>query len=346
MVVLEGATMLNMSLAHDFGGQPQFRTFVNGTLHLPNVSIFDQELTTYRLATGLNPSVRNIITIWYITDPITLDWPRLQNKSIHLKSLSTDGKFASAPQTRARRLQIIGDSVTAGNQIAGNLPDHSGTFGAKLCEYFEANCTTLAISGKGIYRNSMAPAAEETMDLLYKRIIVGDPVHTFDDSAFVPDAVVVNLGTNDAFCAPSDNMDCGEGHGASGGFEASSQWIGTFAARYADFLVNLTRVHRNPSLPIFVGVGPFKPTREPKNNYGAWVPIAVALARERGVSSIHMLDFLNCSQDGSGGHPGWVGHHEMFEIAKPMLRKVLGWDGETQSKTLHTNNRSEVDVLV
>merc|ERR1711957_499033 len=118
--------------------------------------------------------------------------------------------------------------ITAGNQIdAGDcLPDHSGTYGAKLCEHFAANCTTLAISGKGIYQNCCDD--DVTMSELYRRSIVGDPMSIYNDQEFVPDAVLLNLGTNDQ----------GHAHG-------SAEWIEGFTQTYAEFLLNLTKVHRN-----------------------------------------------------------------------------------------------------
>ena len=49
-----------------------------------------------------------------------------------------------------RRLDIYGDSITAGNQInpVTCQPDWAGTYGRLLCEDFGANCTCAAISGK------------------------------------------------------------------------------------------------------------------------------------------------------------------------------------------------------
>ncbi len=68
--------------------------------------------------------------------------------------------------------------------------------------------------------------------------MVGFPTLLFDDSTFVPDAVLLNLGTND------QNHNTGPA------------WVQGFVNTYADFLVNLTIVHANPKLPIFCGVGP------------------------------------------------------------------------------------------
>lgn len=61
---------------------------------------------------------------------------------------------AAAPRTRS--LFFIGDSITAGNQIdPGTCTDDNwGSYGAKLCRRFDADCTTAAISGAGIFDNA------------------------------------------------------------------------------------------------------------------------------------------------------------------------------------------------
>lgn len=86
--------------------------------------------------------------------------------------------------------------ITAGNQIdkATCKPDHQGTYGAKLCEDFGANCTTTAISGKGLYANCCD--TNVTMDVLARLSLPGRQDMLFNDDDFVPDAVMINLGTN------------------------------------------------------------------------------------------------------------------------------------------------------
>lgn len=313
MINVQGATRMNMTLASTFakaGAEPRFRIFVNGVL-TTNLTVGQQShaFTDYTLVTGLDSSVSHQVTVWYITDPVTLDWNMLPNQWLSIKSFSTDGSFATPPEQRQRRLQIIGDSITAGNQINKQdcKPDHSGTYGALLCEHFKANCTTLAISGKGIYKNCCD--SDVTMSELYKRIIVGDPTLLYDNRGFVPDAVLLNLGTND------------QGH------VVDNITIEGFTQTYADFLVNLTQVHGNPALPIFCGVGPITSV------YAPWVKDAMYRAQAKGVSSLYYLDFSSCTIDGCD-HPGWIGHQEMFEVAKPIISARLGWGMDSYVDTV------------
>jgi len=76
---------------------------------------------------------------------------------------TTDGS-AAKPTPRSRRIELIGDSISAGYgargssntaNCAGNL-DTSGNYYSynwKLAEYFKADLVPIAWSGKGMYEN-------------------------------------------------------------------------------------------------------------------------------------------------------------------------------------------------
>lgn len=332
MFNVDGATSIKMKLASTFtnaDAEPRFRVFVDGVL-ATNLTVAQDshDYTEYTLVTGLDSLISHQVTALYITDPITLDWDNLPNQWLSVKAFSTDGSFGAPPAQRQRRLQIIGDSIIAANQIDAIdcKPDYSGSYAALLCDHFEANCTTLAISGKGIYRNCCDDGA--TMSDLYKRSIVGDPTSLYNNSDFIPDAILVNLGTNDVVSLNSS--------------DPSTEWVEGFTQKYADFLVELIQVHHNPALPIFCGVGPLVAgadwlgaTEYVKVAYGRWVKEAMRRARVRGVASLHYVDFNGCAIDGCRTlpHPGWVGHRQMFEVAEPMMRKVLGWTPDSTVDT-------------
>ena len=151
-----------------------------------------------------------------------------------------------------------------------------GTYGARMCQHFNADCQTLATSGKGIYVNCCD--TNVTMTELYRRTIPSLP-DLYDNSQFVPDAVTLALGTND------------QGH------NSGPAWVANFTATYAQFLVNLTLVHGNPKLPIFCLVGPIT------HDYYSWVVDAIALS---GVSSAVVVNMTTPVD--RCGHPPWASH--------------------------------------
>ena len=119
----------------------------------------------------------------YIADPITLSWPNLpafDRQTTHAFRVGGGGVSVAAitPQPpvnkQQRRIDIYGDSITAGNQINPETCDHdwSGTYGKLLCEDFGANCTCQAISGKGIYHNCCDNSV--TMNVIGLNILPGE----------------------------------------------------------------------------------------------------------------------------------------------------------------------------
>lgn len=81
---------------------------------------------------------------------------------------------------------------------------------------------------------------------------------------------------------------------------------------------NLTVWHRNPALPIFCGVGPIT------ERYMTEVVAAMAQAKAQYGITSYLLNYTGVTLDGCG-HPGWVGHQEMYEVARPIISQAMGW---------------------
>lgn len=287
-VLAGGATWVSLlaSSRSPAGVRPcsySFHTIVDGTLW-KNWTL-TQTLTpvSLLLAGNLSSAQPHTIVVWYLSDPICphQSWELLPwSHSFH--SFSTDGTFGVPPAKPARRLQFIGDSITAGDSIdpVTCASDHMGSYGARLCQHFGADCQTLAVGGKGLYENCCD--AGVTMTTLFARTLPGFPELLWDDGLFVPDGVFLALGTNDA------------GHNSGPGWQAN------FIAAYAAFLQRLTRIHGNADLPIFCAVGPIG------HNYFPWVAAAIA---QSGVKSAQVLNFS--APVDRCGHPPWASHDIM-----------------------------------
>jgi hypothetical protein len=128
---------------------------------------------------------------------------------LFLRDLETDGRILSAREPAGPRIEFLGDSITCGY---GNLaPDASHGFEASTEDWFGsyagvverllgASTHCLAWSGLGIVRN-FDPGPIPTMS---DRCGQANPVSgaAWDHARWVPDVVVVNLGSNDLFRAP------------------------------------------------------------------------------------------------------------------------------------------------
>ena len=295
-LIVDGTTVW-LTASTDGSGAGNFHTIVDGKVNT-NWTLYGSGISNITIASSLSPGHHDI-TLWSATDPIARSWDTLPRWVNSFHTLYSDGLLTPGPPLPSRRLRIIGDSITAGNQIDNETcaDDHLGSYGARLCQMFDANCQTLAISGKGIFENCCDNNV--TMTELAKRTIVSAPDILYDDADFAPDAVILALGTNDA------------------GKESGPAWVANFTTVYADYIVNLTIVHKNAALPIFCIVGPIT------HEYYPWVENAITAAAARGVSRATILNWT--AQVDRCGHPAWQAHADAAETFRPIIAAALGW---------------------
>lgn len=150
----------------------------------------------YLLAEGL-PSARHVVELYRRTEA------HLGNTTFEGFSFGPDGTLL-APPVRPRRLEIVGDSITCGygnegaDSSCGFSPEtenHYLTYGAIAARTLDAELSTVAWSGKGVVFNYDTDVTDP-MPTLYNRVLPSDANSRWDFSV-KPDAVVVNLGTND-----------------------------------------------------------------------------------------------------------------------------------------------------
>lgn len=118
-------------------------------------------------------------------------------------SIELDGELL-APQLPGRRLEILGDSISCGYgnlgadqycDFSADTEDHWQTYGAITARAFGAELSTVAWSGKGVIYNygsdKFLPLPE-----LYDRTLPTEEMPSWGFGP-QPDAVLINLGTND-----------------------------------------------------------------------------------------------------------------------------------------------------
>ncbi|KAH8589037.1 SGNH hydrolase-type esterase domain-containing protein [Bisporella sp. PMI_857] len=107
-----------------------------------------------------------------------------------------------------RRIEIVGDSISVGYGLDGTLPcvntaaleDNPKTYGAIAAQALGADYSVVAWSGKGLVRNyaTGSPDSSPLMPQLYTRYGANDADGSYSfPSSLTPQAVVINLGTND-----------------------------------------------------------------------------------------------------------------------------------------------------
>ena len=122
----------------------------------------------------------------------------------------TDGTAAPPARAvpgRARRIELLGDSISAGYGSRGTAalnaahrcpPDvvTSGnyyTYNWQIAEHFDADLVPLAWSGKGII-NNCCDTIGQRMPQYWRQTLAGTNVSDWNFARFVPDMVLINLG--------------------------------------------------------------------------------------------------------------------------------------------------------
>jgi len=167
----------------------------------PVLLVPQQGLGTYLLAAGLLNGSHSIV-LRKRTEALV--------GTAEFIGFTVQGQPLSPPATLAidRRIEIIGDSISAGYGVDGAdatcafspaTENALQSYGYVAAQTLQAEVHINAWSGKGVYRNDDGTTTE-TMPALYPLTLPGRAANAnnmWDFNAWTPQVVVVNLGTND-----------------------------------------------------------------------------------------------------------------------------------------------------
>jgi lysophospholipase L1-like esterase len=186
-------TSLDMQLSVS-GAAEIFKTVLDGAPQAPFTATGANG--TYPLATGLSSDVHTV-EVYRQTEGA-------QGESQLLGlTVGGGGALMDPPAAPARLIELIGDSITCGYGDLGTLSDgecfttesHWDTYGAVAGRALGAEVSTIAASGRGIVRN-YAGDTGGTMPMVYAQILANSTTPRWDFHV-EPQAVIINLGTND-----------------------------------------------------------------------------------------------------------------------------------------------------
>ncbi|CUI15143.1 lipase, putative [Bodo saltans] len=226
-------------------------------------------------------------------------------------------------QDRRRRIEFIGDSITAGYCNTCNLfPNASNTYAqedfslswARLtCGLLNADCHTEAWSGRGVIRNC-DDSAPIWMPTIVRRAVGSvsefdnfwGVENTWDLSSFVPDALVVNLGTNDYGCHPIPNI---------------TQFNAEFEQAYVGMLTDLLVGYHNATQGVFIACGPMS------SAYCDAVHSIIAKMHQLGYPGVYFLNHVGLlpQSEQCCGHPDTVADGTIAGVTVSTIRSTLGW---------------------
>jgi lysophospholipase L1-like esterase len=198
------------------------------------------------------------------------------------------------PATGGRRVEFLGDSITQGVRALG--PEIGVTGSDATRDYawltgtaLRADFRQVGFGAQGILRpgGGQVPAAPEALRLTF----AGSPI----DPSFVPAAVVVNQGTNDAL----------------NGVDPAA-----FQAAYVDYLRRIRDTW--PSAWIFA--------MRPLGGYLAGeIAAAVAAADDGRIVYVDTTGWLAATDYQDGLHPTYAGHLRVARRLAPLVAVRLGW---------------------
>jgi hypothetical protein len=233
-----------------------------------------------------------------------------------------EGTLKNPPPAPERRIEIVGDSISAGygnlgeEQHPNSGADPSGgchfstktesayrTYGAMAAREVNAEWSIVAASGWGVYRDNLG-GQKNVLPLVYANTLGVPPTTewTFDPK---PQVVVINLGTND--------------------FATGDLGQAEFQGAYSAFLATVRQ--KNPDAYIFCMIGPLL--------YGTgltsattYINAAVDEAKAAGDTKIQVLDVGQ--QDATKGtgcdwHPSLAEHTRMSGLLVTAIHDAVGW---------------------
>lgn len=226
----------------------------------------------------------------------------------HGLELSPGGKLLAPPPRPSRRIEFIGDSITAGLDLMKigvgasciGSENFYHTYAAVTARALGAEVVGITYSGNGVHTNA-GGGKKDVMPIVFSRIITHDPDSKWDFGKWKADVVVINLGANDL-----------------GGMGRSGDPFEEYVASYVRFIGQI-RGHYG-DIHIFCAAGPIFWPADPKIKFTTAVVNAM---HENGDRKVHYVEF---NKVGGDLHPDAANHRKMADVLIKAICKQTGWE--------------------
>lgn len=226
-------------------------------------------------------------------------------------TLDPTGTLLQAPYPFSgskKRLLWIGDSITCGFGALGTPPCSNSaqtenvmvTYDVLTSQAVNAAYEIVSWSGIGVvwsygqYNNSV------TMPEKFPQTLGLEATPTWNFSSWVPDLIIINLGTND----------CWSGTGPPQEY---------FVETYVQFVNNIRQKYYNqPDIPVIIVAGPMLPAQSPCVHY---IYDSFQLLPQP-ITFVNITDILSSTMYGCDGHPNVQGHALMAEHLIPVVHSI------------------------
>jgi lysophospholipase L1-like esterase len=207
-----------------------------------------------------------------------------------------------------RKIEVIGDSITCGYGDLGTYPcsfsatteDNYLSYGPVTARALNAEIHVEAWSGMGMVRNygDKNTTSAVPFPLLFPYILPSSKEGQWNFSQWIPDVVIINLGTNDYSTQPYPPQNI-------------------YRNAYVDFITTYTKLYfGHPKFFLICG-----PMQNPSS-----CPNVQIVANTTGATYIDLLNILDFPADyGCDYHPAVTGHAKMANLTIAAIQSVMGW---------------------
>jgi lysophospholipase L1-like esterase len=214
------------------------------------------------------------------------------------------------PKKLSRHIEFIGDSITCGFGILGTpgctggdivWEDNFLTYGPTVARALNAEIHVECWSGIGLVHNYGSPdvVSSNNMPDIWNRTLGISTSPTWNFTNYQPEAVVINLGTNDYDSKPSPTFP-------------------QFAAAYNLFIKRI-QMEYSVNTKFFLVCGPMLDTP-------CMTIESIVRSYPSNVYFVNLQNILVWPGDyGCDGHPNIAGHAKMAKLTLPVIQAAMNW---------------------
>lgn len=249
-----------------------------------------------------------------------------KNGGLYIYSISFNGNMETVA-AKTRKIQFVGDSITAGFGVVTKSYDPlgivtDGVYTDKTYSYYsyanvvadELDAEYYSIANGGWYFSSSESADIENKSItrIYDEQSMLIELGAYDHSAWQPDVVVINLGTNDATLKDADG-----------------NLVVTAEQYITDVAVMIDQVRAaNPNAKIIWAYGAMGDTSNmPNGSLDAWITAAIdAYNADKAEAMQVSFVALPTYQDGLWAHPSVDGQQAIGLQLAAEIADLMGWN--------------------
>ena len=229
--------------------------------------------------------------------------------------LDEDRSLVASNSAPDRRIEFIGNSITCGYGVEGESASSPFTpetenatlsYAALIGDALSADYAMVAYSGKGVVRNygDENKTSPDPMPGFYDQTCCFDSTLVWDFTSWIPQVVVINLGTNDFSTQPHPDKSVFQ--------EAYAKLIDFVQSQYSE-------------VTIFCVCGPM--IGEP---CGSYIEEVVNGCQENNANKeVYYIpvstSLLTMSDRGSDWHPNVSGQQKTADVILPIIKNTMGW---------------------